>query len=101
MVLLEMSVPQVGSKRYNVLLLFFGLKNKIYLLVGREKITGHKDESDGMKHVSDSSSNTTENLDEEDEVSSQLEMIQEKDDDSEFFVRILIDNTFLQHLDDP
>ena len=28
-------------------------------------------------------------------------MVQERDDDSEYFVRILIDNTFLQYLDDP
>ena len=106
MVLLEMSIPQVGTKRYMVLLLFFAVKNKIYLLVGREKITGLKDDSDaGKKAVYESSSITSSSDSNEEEeiseVSSQLEMIQEKDDDSDYFVRILIDNTFLKHLDDP
>ena len=41
-----MSVPQAGSKRYLVLLLFFQISNQLYLLLGREKIIGHKSESD-------------------------------------------------------
>jgi ribosomal protein S17 len=39
-VLLELAVPQAHTKRYEVMLLFFAVRNQIYLLIGREKITG-------------------------------------------------------------
>ena len=48
MVLLEQRTPQVGSKRYDVLLLFFTVRNQIYMLIGREK-SGHAAMTDDDK----------------------------------------------------
>ena len=66
-----------------MLCLFFQQKNEIYLLLGREEI--HK--NDKNSEVSGTSS--------------QLQQINEKDDDSPYFVQINIDQIFLSYLDEP
>ena len=88
--------PDPGDPGQKCLVLFFSVRNQVYMLLGREE---DDDEKRSHSQVGGDSGSA---LDRMSRTSSQLaNQMKEQDDDSPYFVKITLDSRFLSYLEEP